>query len=93
MSPAGSVAVFNYYATAERYFRDPDQEHFEAFMATCLPLFNTTPLDPDMLARVLLRPEVDFHFTRGEGFTASPLRSMASSASSTNPATDEHILD
>ena len=54
---------------AERYFLDPNQEHDEAFMATCLPLFNPTPLDPDLLARAILRPEVDFHFTRGEAFT------------------------
>jgi pimeloyl-ACP methyl ester carboxylesterase len=56
-------------AVAERYFRDPGQERFAEFMATCLPLFNTTPLDREMLARVILRPEVDVHFTRGEAFS------------------------
>jgi proline iminopeptidase len=53
---------------AETFFSDPNQENFEAFMATCLPLYNPTPLDPDVLARVRLRPEVSFHFFRGEGF-------------------------
>jgi pimeloyl-ACP methyl ester carboxylesterase len=56
-------------AVAETYFTDPNPEHFDAFMATCLPLYNPTPLDPDVLARVRLRPEVGFHFFRGEGFT------------------------
>ena len=41
-------------------FSDPTQEHFEAFMVTCLPLYNPTPLDPDVLARVRLHPEVGF---------------------------------
>lgn len=53
---------------AETFFSDPNQENFEAFMVTCLPLYNPTPLDPDVLARVRLRPEVSFHFFRGEGF-------------------------
>ncbi len=53
---------------AETFFSDPNPENFEAFMATCLPLYNPTPLDPDVLARVRLRPEVSFHFFRGEGF-------------------------
>jgi pimeloyl-ACP methyl ester carboxylesterase len=56
-------------AVAERYFRDPNEELFEEFMATCLPLYNPTPLDPDAIARVAMRPEVGFHFFRGEGFS------------------------
>jgi len=54
---------------AERLLRDPNQEHFDTFVATCLPLYNPTPADPDILARVLLRPEVGFHFFKGEGLT------------------------
>jgi pimeloyl-ACP methyl ester carboxylesterase len=54
---------------AERYFRDPNPEHLESFMSTSLPLYNPTPLDPDVIARVQRRPEVAFHFFRGEGFT------------------------
>jgi pimeloyl-ACP methyl ester carboxylesterase len=56
-------------SVAERYFRDPNQERLAEFMAVCLPLYNPTPLDPDALARVVLRPQVGFHFFRGEGFT------------------------
>jgi pimeloyl-ACP methyl ester carboxylesterase len=43
---------------AEQAFRDPNPEHDEAFMTTCLPLMNQTPQDPDILARTILRPEV-----------------------------------
>jgi proline-specific peptidase len=50
---------------AEQAFRDPNPEHDEAFMTTCLPLMNQTPQDPDILARTILRPEVDVHFTGG----------------------------
>jgi pimeloyl-ACP methyl ester carboxylesterase len=54
---------------AERYFRDPGQETFDEFMAVCLPLYNQTPADPNLLARAVLRPEVGHHFFAGEGFT------------------------
>ena len=53
---------------AERFFLDPGPEHFDEFTATCLPLYNQTAADPDMFARVLMRPEVGFHFFAGEGF-------------------------
>jgi proline iminopeptidase len=54
---------------AERYFREPNQESFDAFMATCMPLYNPTPSDPDVRARIRLRPEVNFHFARDEFHT------------------------
>ena len=54
---------------AERYLTDPKQEHLDEFMAVCLPLYNTTPLDQDAVARVVMREEVGFHFFRGEAFT------------------------
>jgi pimeloyl-ACP methyl ester carboxylesterase len=54
---------------AERYFRDPGQETFDEFMAVCLPLYNQTPADPNLLARAVLRPEVGHHFFAAEGFT------------------------
>ena len=54
---------------AQRLFEDPNQENFDAYVATCLPLYNTTKADPDILARVRLKPEVGFHFFRGEGLT------------------------
>ncbi|HEY2940387.1 MAG TPA: alpha/beta hydrolase, partial [Gaiellaceae bacterium] len=52
---------------AERYFHDPNEERLAEFMAMCLPLYNPTPLDADAIARVVMRPEVGFHFFRGEG--------------------------
>jgi pimeloyl-ACP methyl ester carboxylesterase len=51
---------------AERFFREPSQETFDAFMATCLPLYSPTPRDPDVRARIRMRPEVNFHFFRDE---------------------------
>ena len=51
---------------AERYFGDPTPETFEAFRATCFPLYNPTPADPDVGARITLRPDVNFHFFRDE---------------------------
>ncbi len=54
---------------AERYFHDPNEERLDEFMAVCLPLYNPTPIDPDAIVRVVMRPEVGFHFFRGEGFT------------------------
>jgi pimeloyl-ACP methyl ester carboxylesterase len=56
-------------AVAERYLTDPNQEHMDEFMAVCLPLYNTSPFDPDAIARVVRREEVGFHFFRGEAFT------------------------
>jgi pimeloyl-ACP methyl ester carboxylesterase len=53
---------------AEAFFGDPNHESLKAYMETCLPLYNPTPLEPDVLARVRLRPEVGFHFFRGEAF-------------------------
>lgn len=54
---------------AERYFRDPNEEHLEEFIAVCMPLYNRTPQDPDIFARVLRRDDVAIHFFRGEAFT------------------------
>jgi pimeloyl-ACP methyl ester carboxylesterase len=51
---------------AERFFHDPNHESFEAFMTTCLPLYTQTPPDPDVRARMRMRPEVGFHFFRDE---------------------------
>lgn len=51
---------------AERFFGAPDHESFEAFMATCIPLYNPSPSDPDVRARAVMRPEVGFHFFSDE---------------------------
>ena len=52
----------------ERFFHEPNRETFKAFLATCLPLYNPTPGDPDAQARSRLsfRGDVFFHFLRGE---------------------------
>jgi pimeloyl-ACP methyl ester carboxylesterase len=52
-------------AVAERYFRAPE-ENLGAYIATCLPLYNPTPGDPDVLARMRFRPELNIHFFRNE---------------------------
>ncbi len=54
---------------AERHFSELTDETFEEFLRVCLPLYNQTQQDPDVLARTLLRREVGLHFFRGEGFT------------------------
>ena len=62
---------------AERLFSDPNQENFDAFVVTCLPLYNPTKANPDILPRVILKPEVGFHFFKGEGFTFDWLDDLA----------------
>jgi pimeloyl-ACP methyl ester carboxylesterase len=54
---------------AERFWSNPTDEHRDAYMEVCLPLYTRTPLDPDALARVRMRPEVSTHFIRGEMLT------------------------
>lgn len=54
---------------AERYLTAPDPEGLDEFMAVCLPLYNTTPLDQDVISRVERREEVGFHFFGGEAYT------------------------
>ena len=51
---------------AERYFLEPNTETFEVFRETCFPLYNPTPSDPDIRARITLRPQVNFHFFSDE---------------------------
>lgn len=54
---------------AERHFTDMSDETFDEFMRVCLPLYNPTPQDPDVISRVVLKRDVANHFFRGEGFT------------------------
>ena len=54
---------------AERHFRELTDESHEEFMRVCLPVYNPTPIPPDVIARVKLKPEVGNHFFRNEGFT------------------------
>jgi pimeloyl-ACP methyl ester carboxylesterase len=52
---------------AERHFRELTPETSEEFVRVCLPVYNPTPADPDVLARVRLKLEVGNHFFRNEG--------------------------
>jgi pimeloyl-ACP methyl ester carboxylesterase len=53
---------------AERHFRELTDESADEFLRVCLPVYNTTPLEPDVLARVRMKTEVGNHFFRNEGF-------------------------
>jgi pimeloyl-ACP methyl ester carboxylesterase len=53
---------------AERHFRELSDETAEEFLRVCLPVYNTTPMDPDVIARARLKLEVGNHFFRNEGF-------------------------
>jgi pimeloyl-ACP methyl ester carboxylesterase len=54
---------------AERHFRELSDETAEEFLRVCLPVYNRTPMDPDVIARTRLKLEVGNHFFRNEGFT------------------------
>jgi proline iminopeptidase len=53
---------------AERHFSELTDESADEFIRVCLPVYNQTPMDPDVLARVRLKLEVGNHFFRNEGF-------------------------
>src|ERR1051326_7092850 len=53
---------------AERHFRELTDESAEEFLRVCLPVYNTTPANPDVIARTRLKMEVGNHFFRNEGF-------------------------
>jgi pimeloyl-ACP methyl ester carboxylesterase len=53
---------------AERHFSELTDESAEEFVRVCLPVYNTTPMDPDVIARTRLKLEVGNHFFRNEGF-------------------------
>jgi pimeloyl-ACP methyl ester carboxylesterase len=55
---------------AERHFSELSDESAEEFLRVCLPVYNPTPMDREVIARVLLKLEVGNHFFRNEGFTA-----------------------
>jgi len=58
---------------AERYFREPTDETADEFLRVCLPVYNRTPIDPNVIARVLLKPEIANHFFRNEGMSVDLL--------------------
>ena len=56
-------------AVAERFFTDPTEENREEYLRVCLPHYTRRPQPPELLARVMRRPEVSEHFWRGELLT------------------------
>ena len=64
-------------AVAERHFRELTDETHAEFMRVCLPVYNPTPPDPDVIARTELKPEVGNHFFRNEGFDADLFPELA----------------
>src|SRR6266550_4361613 len=55
-------------AVAERHFSELSDESAAEFMRVALPVYNPTPWNPDVIARVRLKLEVGNHFFRNEGF-------------------------
>jgi pimeloyl-ACP methyl ester carboxylesterase len=53
-------------AVADQWFEHPDRNSSDAYRRTCLPLYNPTPADPDVMARARFRPEVGIRFWRDE---------------------------
>jgi pimeloyl-ACP methyl ester carboxylesterase len=54
---------------AERYFQEPTAENLEEFLRVCGPHYTQKPRPPEILARILRRPDVSEHFFRGEFLT------------------------
>jgi len=57
---------------AERHFSELSDESAAEFLAVALPVYNPTPMDPDVIARTRLKLEVGNHFFRNE-FLSSDL--------------------
>ena len=51
---------------AVRFFESPTPESLTAYWATCLPLYNPTPADPDLFARAIFHEELALHFWADE---------------------------
>jgi len=54
-------------AVAERHFSELTDESAEEFVRVCLPYYNPSTIDPDIIARTRLKLEVGNHFFRNEG--------------------------
>jgi pimeloyl-ACP methyl ester carboxylesterase len=54
-------------AVAERHFSELSDESADEFLRVCLPVFNPTPIDPAVVARVILKSEVGNAWFRSEG--------------------------
>jgi pimeloyl-ACP methyl ester carboxylesterase len=55
-------------AVAARHFGELSDESAQEFLRVCLPVYNPTPMDPEVLARVRLKLDVGNHFFRNEFF-------------------------
>jgi proline-specific peptidase len=53
-------------AAAERNFTSPSVETRAEYLRVCVPLYNPTPRDPDILRRVVRNDEVGIHFWSDE---------------------------
>jgi pimeloyl-ACP methyl ester carboxylesterase len=60
-------------AVAERHFSELSDESAEEFLRVALPVYNQTPQDPDVLARVRLKMEVGNVWFREEGLAVDLL--------------------
>jgi len=58
---------------AERHFSELSDESAAEFIRVALPVYNPTPMDPDVIARTRLKLEVGNHFFRNEGLTVDLL--------------------
>ncbi len=54
------------HAVASRNFEHTTAETQEEYLRVCIPLYNTSPADPAILARVVRRHEVSLHFWQDE---------------------------
>jgi pimeloyl-ACP methyl ester carboxylesterase len=63
---------------AERYWQDvASTEHAAAYRRTCLPLYSREPLNPAVMARAILRPEIASAFYAGPEWQALDLCKLA----------------
>jgi proline iminopeptidase len=63
---------------AERHFSELSDESAAEFVAVVLPVYNPTPMDPDVIARTRLKLEVGNHFFRNEFLTSDLLPELSS---------------
>jgi proline iminopeptidase len=67
---ARSTAVFDRLGgpeageVAARYFADPNDQTFAAYLRVCVPLYARTGLDPEVIARMEMNPEATEHWDR-----------------------------
>jgi pimeloyl-ACP methyl ester carboxylesterase len=63
---------------AERYWRDvANAEHAAGYRRTCLPLYSRKPLDPAVMARAIVRPEIASAYYAGPEWNALDLCEIA----------------